>query len=327
MRKIKFTMSVFVLIYFYTAFLFSDVRLTAASNFTNDNVFKPVKIVMSEDRIYLFDSADQSLKIVSKDNKIIKTIGRKGEGPGEVRNSTDFTVTGEKIFLLDVNKIEIFSKKSGNHLASKRIIETVRPIKLSLNGDTFYLTSMEFQKGGKLIKKYNEKNKTELKLSQSFLECTPVDGKSLTNFYKNFGSLAFRDGKVYFAYLVFNKVLEFSRDGQLLNELTVPFQPIDLENLKMKMTGSQLRLSFDKGVNVELRQKGKDLYLLSCDENSESVIYKLENGAFKEKYRMKEQIASFDISGSEIWAIGMIDDEINILVYKTQGKSKQQEKV
>lgn len=298
-------------------------RISVTSRFVNENIFQPIKIIVSGGHIYLFDKADQSLKIFTKDVKLIRTIGRKGEGPGELRNATDFWLTNDKIYILDSHKIEIFSKKNGKNLSSKRL-KTSSSMKFCIDRDSYYISSIAIRKGDKLIKKYLDKG--ELEYVNSFLDCTPLEKDDFATIYKNFGSLACLDGKVYFAYLLSDKILEFSEDGKLLNQLTVPIRIFDIKKLKMRGEGSQIRIDLSRGVNHELRRVDGNLYLLSNDEKGDSLIFKLENSKFKEKYRMKEKIGSFDISGNEIWTIGSIDGiDIEILVYKIHKESSQKE--
>jgi hypothetical protein len=233
-------------------------------------------------------------------------------------NGTDFCVTDDKIYVLDSYKIEVFSKKDGKYLHSRRI-KTAGAIEFCIDGDQFYLSSISTQKGGKLIKKYIDRG--ELELVNSFLDCTPIDTRDITPIYKNFGTLTSLKGKVYFAYLISDKVLEFSREGELLNQFTVPIRPIDVKKLKPVQKGAQVRLNLDKGINIELREEGENLYLLSYDETGDSLIFKLEKGEFKETYRIKEKIISFDISGKEIWTIGAIEleEDVKVLVYTIPG--------
>lgn len=321
--RIRFTVIAIILLSFFSDSNAAE-RISLTSRFVNKNLFLPIKIIVYEGYIYLFDKADQSLKVFIRDGKLIRTIGKKGEGPGELRNATDFWVNNDKIYILDSHKIEIFSKKNGKNLSSKRL-RTSSSMKFCIDQDSYYIFSIAFREGDKLIKRYLDKG--ELEYVSSFLDCAPLEKSGdLAPIYKNFGSLACLDGKVYFAYLLSNKILEFSKNGKLLNQFKVPIRTLDIKKLKIKRQGSQMRLDLNRGVNLELRRVDGDLYLLSNDEKGDSLIFKLENSEFKEKYRIKEKIGSFDISGNEIWTMGSIDGiDIEILVYKIHKKSSRKE--
>jgi hypothetical protein len=310
MRK-KIIIWLLVFLWFVYGSLFG-VSISVSSVFENENIYDPVKIIKSGEHIYLLDKGDQSLKILSVDRSLIRTIGRRGEGPAEFKSAGDFCLHGDRIFILDSNKIEVFSKNDGSHLATKRL-KTSGAIKFCSDGETFYFLSLAVHVGGKLIKKYI--NKGELELVTSFLDATPVETGNLIGIYKNFGSPAYQNGKFYFAVMLSNNVLEFSGDGELLNRLNVPIRPTAFKDLTIVERENRMVLKLDRGALRELRQEKNTLYLLSHDEKGDSVIFKLENGLFKEMYRMKEKIISFDISGDEIWTIGRTDD-IHVFVYK-----------
>lgn len=317
-----------MLLGFYLVSTFSTLAavepLQLKACFTNDQVFKPIKIIAIDDNIYLFDNGDQALKVLTHDNKLVRIMGRKGEGPGEFRNVTDFIITGEKIFLLDSFEIDIYNRKDGAYLETKRIMEPIRPIKLWNTDDQgFYLSALDLRPGGKLIHTYLDNKTHQLQATGSFMDCTPVDQTNLAALYKNFGSLALHNDRLYFAYMISNQVIELSPDGKVLNQISAPFQPIDYEEIKIKMQGGQMNLTLDKGVNIELRVHEKDLYLLSIDANGESVIFKLQDSTFNDYWRTKEKIASFDINANEIWAIGTIHDDIHFLVYDLRNPQTQ----
>jgi hypothetical protein len=313
-----------ILLFFPSGSIYG-VRLPIASRFENENIFKPVKIIISNSLVYLLDKTDQSVKVFTRDKKLVRTIGRKGAGPGELMNPSDFQVLNGNVYLLDFDKIKVFSQKDGQYVTSRKIT-TFNTMKFCAYQDKFYISFAAFQKGGKLIKTYIAgENKGELQLVHSFLDCTPLKNNNFISIYKNFGSLACLKGKVYFAYMLSNKVLEFSENGKQLNQLTVPIRPFDVEKFKFESKGPGMNLTLDKGVNRTLRPVGEELYLLSQDEHGDSVIFRSEKDKFKEMYRLKEKIVSFDISGSEIWAIGHLED-IEILIYKIREEFNQKEK-
>jgi hypothetical protein len=319
--RIKFMVIAIILLLFFSYSIPAE-SISVTSKLVNENIFMPIKIIVSESHIYLFDTADQSLKIFTREGKLIRTMGRKGEGPGELRGATDFWVINDKIYILDSHKIEIFSQKNGKYLSSKRL-RTSSSMKFCIDGNNYYVCSLAYRKGDKLIKKYLDKGELELKYINSFLDCTPLENSdNFAPIYENFGCVACLDSKVYFAYLLSNKILEFSENGKLLNQLTVPIRSLDINKLNVKRDG--MRMHLDRAVNLELKQVGGNLFLLSNDERGDSLIFKLEDNRFKEKYRMKEKIASFDIFDNEIWTIGSPDGmAIEILAYKIHSDFSQ----
>lgn len=322
MRFKLFTVTMIFMTCSFFSFYLPAVSLEVTARFSHDNIFKPVKIAGAAGKIYVLDTADQSLKVISKDHGLINSIGRRGEGPGELKNATDFCLQNGKIYVLDSHKVEVFSLDTNKYLSTRRM-KILSPMKLCVQRDNYYILSLAFQKGKKLIKKCSDNMvRGELDVVCSFLDCFPLKKGNLTYIYKNFGSLAFFKGKVYFAYLLSNEILEFSGHGELLQRFTIPISPIDIEKLKAEKKNQAMRLHLDRAVSLEFKQQGEALYLLANDEQGDSLIFRLKKGKFKEEYRVKEKIVSFDIVRNEIWAIGsMAGEEPEILVYRINEES------
>jgi hypothetical protein len=291
------------------------VTLSVASSFQHDDLFKPNKIIEDGGLIYLFDSADQVMKVFTKEGKLMMRFGKKGEGPAEFINATDFCIADEKVFIKGKRKIAVFSQKNGNYLYERRLV-TPSSLKFCKNGKEYYIFSLAYQKGANLITVCRDNGEPNLQLSHSFLECIPIKQDNFITMYKNFGCLAYFKERIYFAYMLSNTILEISPKGKETNRWTVPIPSIDVDKLKIIQKNSQMLLDLDRMVNADIRVKERNLYLLSNNEKGEAVIFKFEKNGFKETFRMKENIFSFDVSGYEIWAIGFIEEDIEILVYK-----------
>ncbi len=62
---------------------------------------RPVAVVCDERSIYVLDSADADIKIYSRAGAYQRTIGRKGQGPGEFRLPNDLDVFGGRLYVAD----------------------------------------------------------------------------------------------------------------------------------------------------------------------------------------------------------------------------------
>jgi hypothetical protein len=92
-------------------FLFSKTPISKIRvDFVSTEVFyKPVSIKVYKDRVYVLDAKAYNVKVLSLKGKMIKTFGRKGEGPGEFKRPFFFDIANEKIFVLDGNdRVEVF---------------------------------------------------------------------------------------------------------------------------------------------------------------------------------------------------------------------------
>ncbi len=74
-----------------------EVKTDAAAPFLS----RPVAVVCDEGSVYVLDSADADIKIYSRDGAYRRTIGRKGQGPGEFRLPNDLDVFGGRLYVAD----------------------------------------------------------------------------------------------------------------------------------------------------------------------------------------------------------------------------------
>ena len=272
----------------------------------NENLLIPRKILLSRENIFILDMGNESIKIFTAEGTFLKKFGRKGQGPGEFVNAVDFCLSNGKIYVLDpeVSKLEIFSEK-GERLDSKRI-NISNSFSIAVNGGNIYISTVSFLKGQKIIHILDNKFSPK----KSFLDCFPLEGMNLDSIYKNFGCLAVSDDRVYFAFTLTNKLLEFSSSGELLKEYLLPLKSIEKPEIERK--NAQMLLK--KGLNYDIKAKGEKVYLLSRDEKGNSIIFELEKGNLKERFKLKEKLMSFDITQERIY--GMEEEEGNVIIYR-----------
>ena len=80
-----------------------DLSISGEDNDGNILFFRPtLSLVDDDENIYITDYQDQNIKIFDPSGKLIKTIGAKGDGPGEFRGILSVAVTKEgKLVVLD----------------------------------------------------------------------------------------------------------------------------------------------------------------------------------------------------------------------------------
>ncbi len=311
----KLTFALLLALFTIHAVMVRGADNPAVSVYKNDNIFKPLKIIVSNDDIYLLDKGDQSVKVFSQKGGFIRSMGKKGEAPGEFLNVTDFALANDKIYVLDKFKIETFNKKTGSHAGGYRLTIS-SPLKLYVEKNDVYIVAISVTKGGKLIHHLIE-NKGELNPVASFRDNTPLSG-GLMDIYLNFGSLTVHNGHIYFAQMISNKVQAFSSKGEELPALTVPITPLKLDDLKIKKNDVRMHTKMDKGILIALNSFPGGVYLLAYDQEGVSIIFKLEpqTGKAIKVFQVKEKLASICAAGNDMWAIGLMDDELEVLRYK-----------
>ncbi|MFC1553849.1 6-bladed beta-propeller [candidate division KSB1 bacterium] len=89
----------------------------------NYQLFRPIDAVMdSEDNIYVLDSGNYRVQKYDKNGLYVKSIGKKGEGPGEFRSTpSDLGIlSGDRLFVYDMRneRLHIFTLE-GDYVTSK----------------------------------------------------------------------------------------------------------------------------------------------------------------------------------------------------------------
>ena len=110
----------------------------------------------------------------------------------------------------------------------------------------------------------------------------------------------------------------FSSKGEELPALTVPITPLKLDDLKIKKSDVRMRTKMDKGILIALNSSPEGVYLLAYDQEGVSIIFKLEpqTGKAIKVFQVKEKLSSICAAGNDMWAIGLMDDDLEVLRYK-----------
>lgn len=71
---------------------------------------RPLSLALDADSLYIADAQDGAIKIFSKDGKFRGTIGRKGNGPGELSFPSGVSVLGGRVYVADKfnRRVQVF---------------------------------------------------------------------------------------------------------------------------------------------------------------------------------------------------------------------------
>jgi sugar lactone lactonase YvrE len=245
--------------------------------------------------IYILDSGNQRIQVFGPEGRFIRSIGRKGQGPGEFTspNSIDIDVEG-RLHVLDgsQNRIQVFTPR-GEILktipATRLRIHRMRLLHSRSLATKSYASFVVSGTGGpgenanpKLVKLLGP----DLEVRFEFGE--PLDfGDTTTNSVGNSCKFAV-DGKdhVCLCFLFQNRVEKYSPEGQLLwradRELNYPAKLI--ERGKQETTGTRTRTVYPKFNEVAKGIATDDtgrIWVVTCDRQIK-----------------KEEVVTIMISGS-----------------------------
>jgi hypothetical protein len=303
------------------------VELKATKTFGGDDIYNAEQILISGREIFVRDRADETIKVFSEDGALKTKFGGRGSGPGEIHYAISLSTDKEKIYIIDTGqvKIHVFQKEKKKFLHFMKI----PPWLLDFSPNSFFVTDDEtfyFARGvlinkDKVIMKMNK----DFELKSSFLDC--INGfkdrgefmrlKSMTpKIFMNKGYIQVSGKKVYFAYYLINKIIEFSDDGKRLNDYTLPIP--SMEKTAKVITFADGSADLESRLNYDLKIKNGRILVLSRNEKGISIVFELKDGVFKEIYRMNDPLLGFDILDNKLY--GLYEGEKGILVYNLKNK-------
>jgi hypothetical protein len=193
--------------------------LDAEENLSFNN---PTDIVRdSAGNLYVMDSGNRRIQKLDTEGTFIKTIGRKGQGPGEFERAYSMDIDNEdNLFVLDVSKrIEVFSSE-GNPLRSIKFrafsggqIRILKPGLIVRGGALDYgIVTGSVKELPKLLELVDRNGRTKLVFGEA-----KDYGDSNTNFFANrfiFDTDA--EKNIYLSFLVQNRIEKYTPDGRIL---------------------------------------------------------------------------------------------------------------
>jgi len=285
-------------------------ELKVRTELKNKNLYIPFKVVKSGEKTFILDKDDDRIKVFNEKGKLLNTIGEKGEAPGQYTMCTDFCIYEGKAYILAPQNLKIYIYSTEGEFLESIKLDIYSPFRFVLTPKGMFVSSLTYAEGQKIIHCFK---KGEKKPINSFLECIPLKGLDFGKIYENMGWLAAGKEKIYFAYALSNKVLEFSFEGKLLKEHEIPLKPIKNPEFEKKGGEKKRMILLKSALNWDLRIKGDNVYLLSRDRKGNSIIFSLKEGKVIPKFKIKEELMSFDIYGDII--IG-INENAEVLIYR-----------
>lgn len=269
-----------------------------------DMLFQPQRFIVDQnENIYISDFQDQSIKVFDPRGKHIKTIGRKGEGPGE------FLYVGDMIFLpdgrlmvmdFDINRLSLFDS-DGKYINSYHWTIRLGGLHYATNSSCA-LTVHTFEGDQPLekmkifVKKFDFKG-TEI---QSFGEFRPDDMKIYTENRRKGGivvaisppysphSIFVADPARQYLFHCVNdeyKIEIFNKDGKIIRRFDRPYEPLPFTEKEAK--------EFQREI---LKKIAKEIPVPDVKTITSRMLVDNEGNLWVETYETKEEDAKVFIA-------------------------------
>ncbi|MCK5221574.1 MAG: 6-bladed beta-propeller [Candidatus Aminicenantes bacterium] len=312
-----------------------------------NEVFGDIQNVVTskDDRIFVADMKNSLIFIFNKDGKFVRSFGKRGEGPGEIREyfgGNLFQVVNDQVIFADRTMFHYFDI-DGNYIKTTKFSPRLKPREF-VNGDIFISAPVTIDRRGAEFEKillYNLKTekKTEIASFKPFDKATDTQesgGNQITvgiviGDITPMMLVRFKDGKLYYGMNSKNElnvcdlngknILTFSNllkkpnkvSDNYKNDLKARLGDVPPNMLKNIINGLPPNASFFSDVFVD--QKG-NIYLFESDPDSTTKkiidIYSPEG-----KFIYKSEIRSEN--DEEIQLIHMNNDSLLLVTEDEEG--------
>jgi hypothetical protein len=91
-----------------------------------ENIFSEIRqlAVDGRENIYVLDSKESQVKVFAREGKYLRTIGRPGQGPGELDNPRSISISGDEIMVTEASRRLSFFSLAGSYLRTLSTKET-----------------------------------------------------------------------------------------------------------------------------------------------------------------------------------------------------------
>jgi len=198
-------------------------------------MFSPIRSIAvdEEDRIYVLETRGALVKAFDRNGEYLRTIGRRGQGPGELNVPLTLSVTNDNTIAVDdfMRGITFYSPEG-------EFIKTLSTARY------FFIGAITNSQGSIVARtRISESEKTvyELKWFDSNLEhpktlmtITSLRSDSIEVFSPNLFWRAGKDGSVVVGYSQDYELQVFNSDGELVKKIIKEYEPVEISQSQIE---------------------------------------------------------------------------------------------
>lgn len=215
----------------------------------NKMFHQPMDVLADEEgNIYVLDSRNNRIQKFDKDGNYLLTLGRKGQGPGEISNAFDIELDSEgNILVFDLGNSRITKFDSQGNLIDSFNLK-FRPSSCVLDSeDNIYIYSHYKRK---LIHKYNSQGKHLF----SFMDEVKSENKKIEPYINRLGKIGITENDRIFLVLTYPYTIYIhNKEGKLLEKIItmIPYaQPPYLTSATEIPPNAEITNFYISGVDI-----------------------------------------------------------------------------
>jgi hypothetical protein len=201
--------------------------------------------VDEDERIYVRDRQEQHIKVFDKDGKYLMTIGRKGQGPGELSGAGAISVNQNILMAQEMRSLSFFSL-DGKFLrrVSTREIRVLRA-RIDSKGN---IVVEEGILGPENVRQEIKKYDSNMNLITEIASSPGIDPRKPFNpFMPRSYWLIDKSDNIVYGYPQDYELQIYNPEGKLIKKITKEYDPIEIteEEKKEEMKGAPPSIKFD----------------------------------------------------------------------------------
>jgi len=250
-------------------------------------MFSRIKIeVDEEENIYVLDMKASNIRVFDKHKEFLRTIGGKGQGPGEMQMPVIFQVTPKReVMVYDVvsRRLTFFSQdgKYLKQISAANIRALVLSLKADLSGN--FIGLLSYNPWTKEIKKYNSKLEPSFTIAKK--EEKPNQGDVRRMMTPSLKYEISKDGYIIWGYSNKYELNVVNPEGKLIRKINKIYDPVKLsEKSKNKRKEKMIRRMASFGLKAKLLFPKYHPPFLDFSLDEKGNIFVLTIGKDEKKY-------------------------------------------
>ncbi len=204
-----------------------------------------------EGSIYVINWPDANVRVFDRNGLFLKTIGRKGQGPGEMEMPVYIQIgTGRDIFIFDYIGRGLYFNSDGEFLRQQHSLRTFMPVRMDSQGK---IIGMEILAppplGGKVLKAYGTDLRPLFEIAKEEQGSKGIFDIGRPACYcavKSDESIVWGDSKEYVLYVL-------DSEGRQIRRITKPYDPVPISNEDRESISKRYADAVRHGMKVEFR--------------------------------------------------------------------------
>ncbi len=234
--------------------------------------------VDDDERIYVLDWEAEHIKVFDRDGSHLMTIGRKGQGPGELNNSSMISISPNELMVRESRRLSFFSLdgKFLRHLLTKEISPTRARF-----GSQGHFIIEEMLLDPENPRYQLKKIDNDLNIICEISSSPAFDPRKPFNPFRSFSYwLIDKDDNIVYGYQADYDLRIYNQDGLLLKRIKKEYDPVEITEEEKEESTEGL----PSGIDVDIPKYHTAFYRFFIDDEGRIFVQTYEKIGEEEIY-------------------------------------------